>query len=278
MAAKRLALILVLIASAAAQHQPPIRCPEGPSIVNFQAGQYRTTAGITLHFRDFVGRMVPRGSSIPACLVKTTHVERGRVLIRTDELTQAFNQKLAGKSSIRDLKLTTEGERLKISGTAQKAIPIPFEISGPLQTTQAGKVQMKAESIEGMQLPIGELLDLFGTELEDLFGGSQSAGVRVRADTVLFDPEILMEMKGRVTRANVVPNGVLLVFGRSNPKPVQAAEPARTRSARPAMRREAAAPQGPGENELPTTASGLPLLGLAGLFCVAAAALRFRRA
>lgn len=204
-----LATILISLPALAAE---PVKCPEAPSHMVVEKGRYSPFEGVTFALEGFVARMVPRGNSVPLCLIKVNEIQRGRVFLTGESLTRLFNQRTQGKKrSIDDVKIETKGEHVIISGKVKKLVPVPFEIEGPVSSA-GPHLRVEAKKIEAAGLPVKGLLNMLGAELGSIVGG-QTEGVTVNENTLTFRPENLANIRGQIAAVNVTSEGLAVTFG-----------------------------------------------------------------
>jgi hypothetical protein len=121
---------------------------------------------------------------------------------------------------LKDLKVSVEKGRLKIHGKIKGKLP-SFEAVGTLEATPDGVLRMRADKVKALGVPAKGLMDLFGVEVVDLVNKRPGRGVRVEGDTLLFDPGLAFpapHLRGKVTRAEVRGDRIVLIFGDAEKK------------------------------------------------------------
>lgn len=198
----------------------PVKCPEAPSRMVVERGQYSPFDGVTFGLEGFAANMVPRGNRIPLCLVKVNEIQRGRVFLTGESLTNLFNQRTKGtRSSVENVKIATKGQHVVISGKVKKVVPVPFEIEGPV-TPAGSALRVDATGIKAAGLPVKGLLKMVGAELGSIFGGQE--GVSVNDNSLLFRPENLANIRAVISAVDVSSKGLLVTFGTAAQKQVKA--------------------------------------------------------
>ena len=71
---------------------------------------------------------------------------------------------------------------------------------------------LHATSIKAGALPMKGLLDMLGKHLDSMLQSESIGGVRVNNDTIIFEPEKIAHVRGRIASADVKPEGLLVKF------------------------------------------------------------------
>src|SRR5439155_25469571 len=111
--------IIVFVLSVLTQAAEPLRCPETPSHLAMEKGEYASRPGVVFALQNFSANMVPRGKKMPLCLAKITDIEYGHVIASNASLTKLFAQKMktSNQQSITSISVHTKGEHVVIRGT-----------------------------------------------------------------------------------------------------------------------------------------------------------------
>ena len=205
----------ILLLSALAQAAEPVRCPDGPSRLAMEQGEYMSRPGLVFGLQHFSANMVPRGKKLPICLSKITDIDHGRVVVSDSSLSTMFNQKMkrSPKQSISDISVHTKSDGVAIKGKVHKKIAVPFEIDGHVDTANGGRVlRLHAEKIKAMGVPVKGLLKMLGVELGSLINPDATKGVSVQGDSILFDPEQLDNIRGHITKVQIMQSALVVDF------------------------------------------------------------------
>lgn len=114
-----------------------------------------------------------------------------------------------------EIELTDDGKVFQ-KGQLDKAGGVPFTMLGTLGVTDDGDVRIEPEELHTAGLPVENLLDVFGVELEELVETRESRGVRIDEDALILDPERALpspRMRGRVTAVRVEDGRIVQTFG-----------------------------------------------------------------
>jgi len=205
-------ILLALLLSPAAWAVDPPKCPEGASRMDVASGTYSPIPGVAFVLRNFAGAMVPTGNQLPACLVRVTHIDRGRVVVTSASLDRLVQARIRPKdSSISDLKIEMREGRAILTGKMKKLIP--FRVEGPVTGT-GENLRMQAKTVKAAGIPIKGLLEMVGVELSGLMGDNSVKGVTVRDDTILFRLEAFGNIRGHVQSAKIASNALVVDFAK----------------------------------------------------------------
>lgn len=181
-------------------------------------GQYSPQPGAVFELSDFAATLVARGKTQPLCSMRTTEVEHGDVFITPESLSRIFNRKATqAKSNISDIKIEIDKGTLHLKGKMHKKIDIPFDIEGSVSTDGANLI-LHANKIHAEGLPVKGLLHMVGMHLSSLMQGDKMNGVTATEDTLIFEPEKISHIRGKIASATVANNGLAISFVRDTPK------------------------------------------------------------
>ena len=219
---------LLLYCCALGHAAEPLKCPQPVTHINVTQGEYYPQPGTIFELRNFRANMVSRGKASPMCFLRWTEIIEGQVFVRAEGLTKLFDRKVEqSDSSISDIKIETEDEKVHISGKVKKLLPIPFSIEGPV-TTDGRTLAVQAKSIKAIGIPIKGLLGAVGKELSSMIKSESVNGVAVNEDTLIFKPENISHVRGFISNVVVTEKGLTVTFSE---KPLEKGKKSQVRSA-----------------------------------------------
>jgi hypothetical protein len=206
-----LVLLLLLVASTQAAEQ--LKCPEPVTHIAIPEGEYSPLPGTVFQLKDFSANMVSRGKSSPLCFLRTTEIQRGEVFVSSEGLSKMFARKVkqSDKDSISDVTIETQPDKVVLKGRVRKVISLPFTLEGPV-TTDGRVLELRAKSIKAMGIPMKGLLDALGKRLGTLIQSESINGVAANGDTLIFQPEGISHVRGRITKVSVNEKGLYVEF------------------------------------------------------------------
>ena len=146
--------------------------------------------------------------------IKGVLVRSGTAFVRASDLGKLL-QTHVPKDKISDLTVATSNNQLRLSGKLKKAIPLNFEIKGPLNLTSDGMLALHESSMKIDKLPLKGLADALGLNAASVAADGSSKGIKAEKDQLIFDPNLLwgMSVRGKLTAVKVTNDGLLLSYG-----------------------------------------------------------------
>ncbi len=197
--------------------------PQGASVgVEMHNVFYHFTPQIAVHIRDLRGELEPKGAAgFPVFDDKDSfvlHLRSAEISISTASMAAVLNDHVfaAHDAPLKQISLAVVTGRLKVKGRLHNQGDIPFETEATLSVTPEGKIQMRAEKIRALHLPVKGLMDLFGIEIADLIKTNKVKGLRAEKDDLILDAtEILPppQIEGRVSTVRLEGDNIVQTFG-----------------------------------------------------------------
>jgi hypothetical protein len=183
----------------------------------------RVAEGVVLEIRSLRGGLVPtEEGSYPVFDDPTSFavaIEDAEIAMSPESLAALLNGYVFAYDGAPFSELTielTEDGKVFQKGQMNKAGGVPFTMLGSLGVTDEGDVKIEPEELHTAGLPVENLLDFFGVELDQVVETRESRGVRIDEDTLILDPERALpspRMRGRVTGVRVEGNRIVQRFG-----------------------------------------------------------------
>ena len=184
-----------------------------------RSGTLFTKDGVPISLSGFdseieSGKPAQAGANGGPKQIEDVIVRSGTAFVRAQDLSKLLKSHIKN-DKLNDLALQTEGDQIKISGHLKKAIPVHFEIKGPVSLTQAGLIDLHESSMKVDKLPMKGLADMLGMDPGKVVGNDPKKGLQATKNDILMDPAELwgMSVHGKLTAVKVVNNGLLLVYG-----------------------------------------------------------------
>jgi hypothetical protein len=118
-------------------------------------------------------------------------------------------------SPLQHVTLSADGDRLKMTGTVRKVVPLPVQLIGEVSATSENRVRVHVTKLDVLKVPLKGLLGIFKVSLADLFK-QRMDGVEVSGNDVLLDTQKLLpppHIRGKLTNVHVVSPDIEEVFG-----------------------------------------------------------------
>lgn len=215
-------LLLTFASDAATQvaDQKPLAPAHGVE-VQMRNVMYHFTDNVAVYIRRLHGQLIPQKTDLPVFDDKesfTLNISSAEIAMSADSLANVLNSYVFAKhdAPVKDVSVRIDGGRLKLKGKLHSKGDIGFEAEGRLSSTPDGKIQLHADKVKALHLPVKGLMDLLGIEISDLIKTGKVRGVTAEKDDLILDPQTLLpppHIAGKVTAVHLEGNNVVQTFG-----------------------------------------------------------------
>jgi hypothetical protein len=176
-------------------------------------------------FRVYVrwlrGEMVPTNASrVPSLDDEESFVfriDRGLIHANLGDIENYLNSNTAPKSPLKSIKLTGDGEQVKLSGTMHKLlIPLPVEVLGTLSPAPNGRIHLQVTKINVLKVPVKALMGGLKVEIKDVVGSTPAAGIEVKDNDIYLDTTKLLpppHIRGQISGIAIKRPDVAVTYG-----------------------------------------------------------------
>lgn len=146
--------------------------------------------------------------------IRDVIVRSGSVFVRAQDLSKLLKTHIKN-DKLSDLAVEAAGDEIKISGHLKKAIPVHFEITGPVSLTQTGLIDLHESSMKVDEFPMKGLAGILGMDPSNVVGKDPNKGLQATKNDILMDPAELwgMSVHGKLATVKVVNDGLMLIYG-----------------------------------------------------------------
>lgn len=146
--------------------------------------------------------------------IKDVIVRSGSAFVRVQDLGKLLQTHIKN-DKLTDLAVQTSGSEIKISGHLKKAIPVHFEIKGPVSLTPDGLIDLHESSMKVDKLLMKGLSQMLGMDPGNVLGKDSHGGLHASKEDIVMDPSALwgMSVHGKLTQVKVVNHGLMLIYG-----------------------------------------------------------------
>ena len=193
-----------------------LAAPHAPTRLRIRSGTLLGSGGATIELRAFEAD-VADGNCDPSKRQagdKVVLIRAGDVFLSNESLGRLLTDKLKDHN-LTDIKVSNNKGKVKVTGTAKKAVSVPFTIEGPVTLTDKGLIRLEMATMKVAHLPKG-VAEFLGIDPEKMAGDGQVKGVSMEKNAIAFDPDLLWDLPvhGRVRRLAVEKNGLRLIYGK----------------------------------------------------------------
>jgi hypothetical protein len=185
---------------------------------------YHFTDSISVHIVRLQGELVPVGKpGLPVFDDASSFaisVHSAEISITTEALANALNEYAfaASDAPIKDIRISTQGSRLKIKGRLHSKGDLPFESEGSLSVTPEGEIRVHTEKVNAAHLPLKGLMDLLGATIAKLIDTRKLRGVRAEKDDLILTPAEAFpppHIQGHLSSVAIRGNEIVQHYGKS---------------------------------------------------------------
>jgi hypothetical protein len=132
-------------------------------------------------------------------------MDRATVSMAPESLTSLINNYVFADSGapIKRSRVSLENDRLRLTGTLQKGVGVPFTAVASVGLSNDGWIRIHPVSLTAAKIVPKRLLDFFGLDLERVLTSRPEPGVRIEHDDLLLNPERLLpppQVRGRLVK------------------------------------------------------------------------------
>jgi len=211
--------LLAAAANAASFRQPR---PSAPVHIEMRNVRLHVAPGVTLDVTHICGVMISRTQGAPPVFDDQRsyilELESAAMSMSMESLQTLMNNHVFtyDRSPLKGIKVTADGDRIKMSGTLHKGIDVPFSTRAAVLASPDGRLQMQTQSMKALGIPSKGLLDLFGLKLDDLVDLKSRRGIEVNGNDILIAPGQVLpppEIRGRLSKVTLDGGRLVQLFG-----------------------------------------------------------------
>lgn len=150
------------------------------------------------------------------------HIDRGLIHANVGDIQTFLNSAMAPQSPLKNIKLSGEGEQVKLAGTLRKLMmPLPVEIVGTLSPAPNGRIHFAVSKINVLKIPVKALLGGMKIEVKDIVGSEPVKGIEVAQNDIYLDTTNLLpppHIRGQITHIAVKAPDVVVTYGDTTPE------------------------------------------------------------
>jgi hypothetical protein len=176
------------------------------------------------HFRIYIpwfkGQLIPaqpgRNPSFDQPESFFISITSGIVHANVGDLANLLNASVTEKSPLKDIRLSGNGDQIKVNGTLHKVIPLPIELTGRLLVLADSRIQLHVTKLSVLKIPFKGLLGSLHITVSDLFHPKGVPGIAVTGNDIVFDTLKLLpppHIRGTLTSVRIANPDLEETFG-----------------------------------------------------------------
>jgi hypothetical protein len=143
-------------------------------------------------------------------------VKTGVIHANVGDISNFLNSSAIEKSPLKNIKLSGDGNQIKLSGTLHELIPLQIEMMGTIAVVPGNRIQVHVTKLSVLKIPFKGLLGSFHITVSDLFHPQGISGVEVAGNEIVFDTQKLLpppHIRGKLTSVRIVNPDLEEIYG-----------------------------------------------------------------
>jgi hypothetical protein len=142
-------------------------------------------------------------------------VKAGVVHTNVGDLANFLNQGITN-SPLTNIKLSGDGDQLKLTGTLHKVIPLPIEVISTIGVAPDNRIQIHVAKINLLKIPFKKLLGGVDVTVSSLFHPGDIPGVEVKENDIFLDTAKAVpppHIRGQLTSVRIINPDFQEIYG-----------------------------------------------------------------
>ncbi|MDP9146441.1 MAG: hypothetical protein M3N22_02185, partial [Acidobacteriota bacterium] len=142
-------------------------------------------------------------------------VKDGEVHTNVGDLAKFLNEGIAN-SLLKNIKLSGDGDQLKLQGTMHKVVALPIEMLATIGVAPDNRIQIHVTKINLLKIPFKKLLGGFDVSIASLFHPGNVPGVEVNENDIFLDTAKAVpppHIRGQLTSVRIINPDVVQIYG-----------------------------------------------------------------
>jgi len=143
-------------------------------------------------------------------------IEKGVIRANIGDIGNYLNAVIPKDAPLKNVSIQPQGDLLKLRGTLHKGVSLPVELIGEISAMPDGRVQFSATKINLLKIPMKGILSGFHIQISDLIHESNTPGVQISGNALLFDTQKLLpppHIRGHLTSIRVQVPDLEVIYG-----------------------------------------------------------------
>ena len=142
-------------------------------------------------------------------------VKNGVIHTNVGDLANFLNEGISN-SPLKNVKLSGDGDQLKLKGTLHKVVPLPIEVISTIGVAPDNRIQVHVTKINLLRIPFKKLLAGFNVTAASLFPSTDIPGVEVKDNDVFLDTGSAApppHIRGQLTSVRIINPDFQQIYG-----------------------------------------------------------------
>jgi hypothetical protein len=145
------------------------------------------------------------------------NIQEAAASISLADLATSLNSNFLKGSALHDVKLSQDGNHLKLNGTLEKGVPLPVEVKSDVDAAPDGRVHIHIAKIRVLKLPVKTLMKILEIKTADMIDPKGGKGLEVKGDDIYIDPEQILpapRKRGKLTAVQLNSGSLVEFYGK----------------------------------------------------------------
>jgi hypothetical protein len=141
--------------------------------------------------------------------------KNGVIHTNVGDLANFLNEGISN-SPLKSIKLSGDGDQLKLKGTLHKVIPLPVEVISTIGVAPDNRIQIHVTKINLLKIPFKKLLAGFNVTAASLFPSTGIPGVEVKDNDIFLDTGSAApppRIRGQLTSVRIINPDFQQIYG-----------------------------------------------------------------
>jgi hypothetical protein len=142
-------------------------------------------------------------------------VKAGVVHTNVGDLANFLNEGITN-SPLTNIKLSGDGDQLKLNGTLHKVVPLPIEVIATIGVAPDNRIQIHVTKINLLKIPFKKLLGGMDITVSSLFHPGDISGVEVKDNDIFLDTGRAVpppHIRGQLTSVRIINPDFQQIYG-----------------------------------------------------------------
>ena len=142
-------------------------------------------------------------------------VKNGVIHTNVGDLANFLNEGISN-SPLKNIKLSGDGDQLKLKGILHKVIPLPIEVISTIGVAPDNRIQIHVTKINLLKIPFKKLLAGFNVTAASLFPSTDIPGVEVKDNDIYLDTGSAApppHIRGQLTSVRIINPDFQQIYG-----------------------------------------------------------------
>jgi hypothetical protein len=173
-----------------------------------------------IYVRWLRGQMVPTSHTVNPSFDDPESfyldVKTGVIRANMGDINNFLNATTIPGSPVKNIKLTGDGNQVKLRGTLHKVISVPIELNGTIAALPDNRIQLHITKLSALKIPLTGILGGLNITVSDVFHPQDASGIQVSGNDVFLDTQKLVpppHIRGQLASVRIINPDLEEIYG-----------------------------------------------------------------